>query len=102
MFALALGIAAGTVARRTLPAIAVVLGGFIALRLVISDFLRPHYLTAITTYYSVTCSFTPRGQAWVLAQGAVSRTGLVVSGATALCIRRFRPPARSCFPATPT
>jgi hypothetical protein len=38
---MALGIAAGTVARRTLPAIAVALGGFIALRLVISDFLRP-------------------------------------------------------------
>ena len=78
VFALALGIAAGTVARRTLPALAVVLGGFIALRLVITDFLRPHYLTAITTYYSVTGSFTPSGQAWVLSQGAVSRTGLVV------------------------
>jgi hypothetical protein len=42
VFAMALGIAAGTVARRTLPAIAVVLGGFIGLRLVISDFVRQH------------------------------------------------------------
>ena len=79
VFAMALGIAAGTVARRTLPAIAVTLGGFIALRLVISDFLRPHYITAVTTYYSVTGSFTPRGQAWVLSQGAVSRAGVVVA-----------------------
>jgi hypothetical protein len=78
VFAVALGIAAGTVARRTLPAIAVVLGGFIALRLVISDFLRPHYLAAVTTYYSLTGSFTPPGQAWVLAQGAISKTGVVV------------------------
>jgi hypothetical protein len=78
VFAMALGIAAGTVARRTLPAIAVTLGGFIALRLVISNFLRPHYLTAVTTYYNVSGSFTPPGQAWVLAQGAVSKTGLVV------------------------
>jgi len=78
VFAMALGIAAGTVARRTLPAIAVVLGGFIGLRLVISDFLRQHYMTAVTTYYHVTGSFTPPGQAWVLAQGAVSRTGVVV------------------------
>jgi len=78
VFAMALGIAAGTLARRTLPAIAVALGGFIALRLVISDFLRQHYMTAVTTYYHVTSSFTPRGQAWVLAQGAVSRTGVVV------------------------
>jgi hypothetical protein len=78
VFAMALGIAAGAAARRTLPAIAVVLGGFIGLRLVISDFLRPHYLAAVTTYYNVTSSFTPRGQAWVLAEGAVSRTGVVV------------------------
>jgi hypothetical protein len=78
VFAMALGIAAGTVARRTLPAIAVTLGGFIALRLVISNVLRPHYITAVTTYYNVTGSFTPRGQAWVLSQGAVSRAGVVV------------------------
>ena len=78
VFAMALGIAAGAVARRTLPAIAVTLGGFIALRLVISNFLRPHYMTAVTTYYHVTDSFTPPGQAWVLAQGAVSKTGVVV------------------------
>jgi hypothetical protein len=79
VFAMALGIAAGTVARRTLPAIAVTLGGFIALRLVISDFLRPHYIAAVTTYYNVTGSFTPRGQAWVLSQGAVSKAGVVVA-----------------------
>jgi hypothetical protein len=79
VFAMALGIAAGTVARRTLPAIAVVLAGFIGLRLVIADFLRQHYMTAVTTYYNVTSSFAPRGAAWVLAQGAVSRTGRVVS-----------------------
>jgi hypothetical protein len=78
VFAMALGIAAGTVARRTLPAIAITLGGFIALRLVISDFLRQHYLATVTIYYKVTGSFTPSGQAWVLAQGAVSRAGRVV------------------------
>jgi len=79
VFAMALGIAAGTVARRTLPAIAVALGGFVALRLVISTFLRPHYIAAVTTYYKVTGSFTPPGQAWVLSQGGVSRTGVTVA-----------------------
>lgn len=78
VFAMALGIAAGTVARRTLPAIAVALGGFIVLRVVISDFLRPHYMAAVTTYYHVTGSFTPPGAAWVFSQGAVSKTGVVV------------------------
>jgi hypothetical protein len=78
VFAMSLGIAVGTVARRTLPAIAAVLGGFIALRLVIANLLRPHYLAAITTYFKVTSTFTPPGQAWVLSQGGVSRTGQVV------------------------
>jgi len=78
VFAMALGIAAGTVARRTLPAIAVVLGGFIALRLLIAGVLRPHYIAAVTHYYSLTSSFSPPGQAWVLGQGAVSRTGVTV------------------------
>ena len=78
VFAMSLGIAVGTVARRTLPAIAVVLGGFIALRLVIANLLRPHYVAAVTTYFSVTTTFTPPGQAWVLAQGGVSPTGQVV------------------------
>jgi len=79
VFAMALGIAAGTVARRTLPGIAVALGGFIGLRLVISDVLRPHYMAAVTTYYKLTNPFTPAGQAWVFSQGAVSRTGQVVA-----------------------
>lgn len=78
VFAMALGIAAGSLARRTLPAIAVALAGFIAVRLVVSDFLRSHYLTAVTHYYSVTGSFTPSGSAWVLSQGAVSPAGVVV------------------------
>jgi hypothetical protein len=78
VFAMALGIATGTVARRTLPAIAVVLGGFIAVRLLISNLLRPHYITAVTTYYHLTGSFTPPGQAWVLGQGGVSPTGVTV------------------------
>jgi hypothetical protein len=78
VFAMALGIAAGTVTRRTLPAIAAALGGFIALRLVIDDFVRPHYVAAVTTYYNVTGSFTPSGSAWLFSQGAVSKTGQVV------------------------
>jgi hypothetical protein len=78
VFAMALGITTGTVARRTLPAVAVALGGFIALRLVISNFARPHYMAAVTTYYNLTGSFTPPGTAWVMSQGAVSRTGQIV------------------------
>lgn len=82
VFAMALGVAAGTVTRRTLPAIAITLGGFIALRLLIADFVRPHYMAAVTTYYNVTAynvgPFTPPGQAWLFNEGAVSKTGAVV------------------------
>jgi hypothetical protein len=78
VFAMALGIAAGTITRRTLPAIAITIGGFIALRLVVADLIRPHYLPAVTTYYNLTSSFTPPGSAWIFSQGAVSKTGKVV------------------------
>jgi hypothetical protein len=78
VFAVALGIAAGTVTGRILPAIAITLGGFAALRVVIADIVRPHYLTAVTTYYNVGGTFTPRGDIWMYSQGAVSRTGAVV------------------------
>jgi hypothetical protein len=80
VFAMALGIAAGTVARRTLPAIAVVFAGFIGLRYVIDDFVRPHFMTAVTAYFNLTGSFTnPPGAMWMLSQGMVSPTGQVVS-----------------------
>jgi hypothetical protein len=102
VFAMALGIAAGTVARRTLPAIAVVLGGFIALRLVISDLLRPHYMAAVTTYYNVTGSFTPPGQAWVLAQGAVSRTGQVVPTGWGSLYNALPASCQQLLPGSPT
>jgi hypothetical protein len=80
VFGLALGIAAGAALRRTLPAIAVVFAGFIGVRYVIDDFVRPHLMTAITNYYSLTGSFSfPPGAAWTLSNGMVSPTGQVVS-----------------------
>ncbi len=101
LFAMALGIAAGAVARRTLPAIATVLGGFIALRLLVSDVLRPHYLAAITTYYHVTGSFTPPGQAWVLAQGAVSPAGRTVATGWGELYPALSATCRRLLPGTP-
>jgi len=102
LFAMALGIAAGTAARRTLPATAVVLGGFIGLRLVISNFLRPHYMAAITTYYHVTGSFTPPGQAWILAQGGLSPTGRVVAEGWGDLYPALPAVCRSLLPGSPT
>ena len=53
LFAMALGITAGALLRRTLPAMAVTLAGFIAVRAVIALWLRPHYMSAVTVTYNV-------------------------------------------------
>jgi hypothetical protein len=69
LFAVALGIAAGAVFRRTLPALAVTLGGFVAVRPLIVFLLRPHFMAPITETSSIASSFTPHGAAWVLNSG---------------------------------
>ena len=46
IFAMALGICAGTLLRRTIPALAVTLAGFAALRALTALWLRPHYKNA--------------------------------------------------------
>ena len=71
VFAVALGIAAGALIGRSLPALAVTAGVFLAVRLVITYWVRVHYLPAVTTIYSVTQNFTPKGAYWPLAQGVV-------------------------------
>ena len=78
LFAMALGIAAGTLLRRVLPAIAVTLAGFIAVRSLITLLLRPHYMSAVTVYYKVTTGFTPPGSFWKIASGIVGPNGLAI------------------------
>ncbi len=78
LFAMALGIAAGTLLRRTLPAIAVTLAGFIAVRALITLLLRPHYMSAVTVYYKVTSNFRPPGSFWQLASGIVGPGGQAI------------------------
>ncbi len=82
VFATALGIAAGAVLRRTLPAIAIVIGGFIGMRLWISQDLRMHFMTPVTTYYSVTGNFNPTAGSAILNSGLVDKAGQVVTGSS--------------------
>ena len=79
VFAAALGIAAGTLLRRTLPAIAVTLGGFIGLRVLVSDAVRPHYLTAVTTYSGMLSNYNVPAGSWQLSSGVISKSGQVDS-----------------------
>lgn len=48
LFAVALGIFAGTIWPRVLPAMAIALAGFVGLRLAVTLLARPHYLPALT------------------------------------------------------
>jgi hypothetical protein len=79
LFAVALGIAAGAVTRRVLPAMAVTLAGFIAVRAVVALWLRPHYMSAVTVFYKATSSFTPTGSYWQLASGIIGPDGQPVN-----------------------
>jgi hypothetical protein len=79
LFGMALGIVAGALLRRTVPAIAVTLAGFIGVRVLVAEILRPHYLTAVTTYYSVLSNWTPSPGAWVLGSGVVNKSGQVLA-----------------------
>jgi hypothetical protein len=48
LFAFALGVTAGLLLRRTLPAMAVTLVGFVAARFVVTDWVRAHYMSPVT------------------------------------------------------
>jgi hypothetical protein len=75
VFAVALGIAAGALIGRSLPAIAVTAGVFVAVRLLITYWVRVHYLPAVTTVYSVTQSLPSKGALWLLVSGVVLPDG---------------------------
>ena len=81
VFAVALGIAAGALLRRTLPALAVTIGVFTLLRLVIGQDLRSHYLTAVTwTFSFLHAPVLPTGSYWLVSGGVVGPAGPVASG----------------------
>jgi hypothetical protein len=76
IFAMALGICAGTLLRRTLPALAVTLAGFTGLRALTALWLRLHYMTPVTVYYKLTAAaFTPTGSYLGISQGWAGANG---------------------------
>jgi hypothetical protein len=78
VFAVALGIAAGALLRRTLPALAITIGVFTFLRLVIGQDLRSHYLTAVTRTFSfLHPPVLPTGSYWLVSSGVVGPAGQV-------------------------
>jgi hypothetical protein len=80
LFAVALGIAAGCLIRRTLPALAATVGIFTALRIVVSVYLRPHYMKAVTNTFGAGADAQLPSGSWTLSSHLVDPTGNVVNG----------------------
>ncbi|MGI8446379.1 MAG: hypothetical protein ACR2MP_04160, partial [Streptosporangiaceae bacterium] len=79
VFAMALGICAGALIRRTVPAMAVTLGGFIAVRLAVTLWLRPHYLSAVTIVRNLPAQINLTGSYWPISQGVRNPAGQLIS-----------------------
>jgi hypothetical protein len=71
LFAFALGAAVGLLVRRTLPAMAITLVGFTAVRVVVAELIRPHFMSPVTTSL-------PLGQAGVGFEAATPGAPLMV------------------------
>jgi hypothetical protein len=79
IFAMSLGIAAGVAFRRTVTAIGSTLGVFVAARVLILQFARPHYLPAATHSARLTVQNLPISpRAWLLHKGVANAAGVIV------------------------
>jgi len=99
LFALALGVAAGTLIRRTLPAMAATLGGFVAVRAIVDLVARPHYLPAKVIGASM-LGVGPRSGLgdWVLRSVTVDRAGAIVGPGHELNINYMAPRCPGLIP----
>ncbi len=74
LFAVALGIAVGSLFRRVLPALAATLGAFVAARVAVGVYLRPHLITPLTSSAPLASGGAPAGS-WVLSSGLIGPQG---------------------------
>lgn len=98
LFAVALGIFAGTIWQKVLPAMAVTLAGFVGLRIALTVLARPRYLTPETLTFPVqsdAAQTNPYSGDWVQSQEIRDAAGnVVLDNAQAACT----PGATSCGP----
>ncbi|MFI6780220.1 ABC transporter permease [Micromonospora sp. NPDC050276] len=81
LFAVALGVFAGTVWKRMLPAMGITLAGFIGVRAAVEILARPHYQAARTKTFPIEAEGPPkidRGD-WVLTQGVRNPDGTMIA-----------------------
>jgi hypothetical protein len=80
LFAVALGIAAGCLLRRTVPALATTVLAYVAARLVVAIYLRPHYLKAVTRSFTPGVGPPVPPGSWTLSSNLVDPAGHAVNG----------------------
>ncbi len=95
VFAVALGIAAGSVIKRVVPAMATTLAVFVGLRLVVAQYARPHFMSAVSKVIALPTVVKDGGGApagsWAISDGIVGPGGqylghgLRVKDVQALC-----------------
>jgi hypothetical protein len=79
LFAVALGIAAGAVFRRVLPALAATVGIYVAVRLIVTVYVRPHYMAALTKSFPADRTQLPSGS-WTMSQYIADPSGHSIGG----------------------
>jgi hypothetical protein len=87
LFAFALGATVGLIVRRTLPAMAVTLVGFIAVRLGVAEWIRPHFMSPVTASLplnqnSIGFMASGPGSSFSVVASAPSLPNALVSGAS--------------------
>lgn len=80
VFAVALGIAAGAVLRRVLPALAVTLGVFTAVRFAVDYGLRQHYLSPLTRTFPLGGQSVASGSFWTIGTRVLTPLGHTSDG----------------------
>ena len=78
LFAVALGIAVGSVVRRVLPSLAITLGVFVGLRVLVGVYARPHFITPISKRFALLAAGGPPQNAWDLSSSFVNGHGQVL------------------------
>jgi hypothetical protein len=93
IFGVSLGLAAGAVLRRVLPALAVTVVAFVAMRLIITTYARPYYETALRLVQPFSKGQAIPSGSWQLSRDIV-QNGQTVSGKLSFPAECLRPATR--------
>jgi hypothetical protein len=90
LFALALGVAAGALTRRTVPAMAGTVAVFATVRAAVELWVRPHYMAARTLSFPVFGRVPHAGRAdWILSRTSVDSAGHLLGAGGGLDLNRL-------------